>query len=198
MKFLLLFLTLCSINVLAQNYSATPGDEPRYKRLSIFGSLKIANNISVSRAFDSKNLAPDPAYGIGLEFKLLNNEKSNAGIGSEYQFLNSVNGIEGSYQNIPVYLFSEFSLVNIKYFNLPDIHFQLGYNFLNIKDKFLFADEGSSAGNGIYYALGFSADISNHLKARLLYSVNQGSITYQEEKFLFSSSKVSLSCAFTF
>jgi hypothetical protein len=173
----------------AQDYPYSE-DEVKPFGISLTGTLKISNSISLSRGFETREINTVPGYGLGLEYYIIQGDNRNAGAGFEYQFPNEIYGIDGTFQNLPLYLFYELSIIKLKYVALPYIHLQLGYNFLLLSDDFI--EPGISSGNGWFYGFGFSSRVTRNLNARLTFSSNLGKISDNAGEWFFSNNKINI------
>lgn len=189
-KILLFFCSLLFYTVYPQDYSPRKGSDDLLWGISLNASLKVNNSVSLTRTYVERELNSSPGFAVAIEYAPLKTDQFSAGGGIEYEFNNKVSGINGSFQNIPFYLFYDFSITRIKYINLPNIHFQAGYNLLQVKDGFV--SPNSKAESGLYYAFGVSSKIISHLYARVLYTYYYGKLIYDNSGYLYNNRKISL------
>ena len=168
-------------------------------KISLFLSTNLNNNTILSRADNNNTYKSDPTLGAGIEIFITKNEKgNNGGIGIEFQSNNSIIGINGNYNSLPIYFFYDISLGKDLSIYVPKLSLKLGYNILSATDSFIQETSPNNlldkykTSNGIYYALGISSQLSKSFMLRILYSVNQGKVNVVDKDYLLNNEKISI------
>lgn len=150
-------------------------------------------------SYDGSTASFDAKSGVSFSGELLApmNPYVDFGGGITFQFPRELDGWEDEFNFIPIY-----GLIRVKSPSgdiAPYFTGQIGYNFLlaNSAYKTWYGVEGDVDG-GLYYGLGGGIIIHDRFVVELLYTVNNGEITFPDATFDVEYTKFTLNLGFNF
>lgn len=155
--------------------------------------LDLAGNHDVDYDGGSDDYDVDTGFTIAGEYLVPYNAKVDFGAGLAYQFERAVD-VSGDpeFGFIPLYGIVKYKLDKAYLLG------QLGYNFFNPSNEY--EDDGDAEG-GLYYGLGAGMNFSENIFAEILYTANNGEVTYDEyddADFDVDNSQISLMLGYKF